>query len=365
MNFCVLGLGTSVPPHTMSQAEALELAKAILKPDPAKARVLEAVYRRAGVKSRHTCIPYQTALKWTRPASPLAVEVTVIPRGATTGARMQLYAEHAPQQALAASHAALANAGCAPAEITHLVTVSCTGFSAPGVDAALIRELGLNPQTERVHVGFMGCHGAMNGLRVASALAALNDQHRVLMCAVELCSLHYFFDWIPDKLVSNALFADGAAALVGGNNVRQTTRWQVAATASFMLPDSVESMSWELGDYGFEMSLSATVPGRIAESLRPWVSQWLKSQGLTLADVAHWVIHPGGPRIVGAVAESLGLPPAATDASREILSKYGNMSSPTVLFIADRLARSNAMGPGVMMAFGPGLVAEVTLVNFS
>ncbi|MEN1678961.1 MAG: 3-oxoacyl-[acyl-carrier-protein] synthase III C-terminal domain-containing protein [Planctomycetota bacterium] len=135
------------------------------------------------------------------------------------------------------------------------------------------------------------------------------------------------------------------------------------ATGSCLLPESTEAMSWRVGDYGFEMTLSAAVPERIAQSLRGWLTGWLERYGVSLDGVANWAIHPGGPRIVGAVAEALGLPASATDASRAVLAEYGNMSSPTVLFVLRRLQQSGATGPTVLLAFGPGLTAEAALVH--
>src|SRR5262249_30830043 len=135
--------------------------------------------------------------------------------GPSTAERMQLYAAEAPPLAVEAAGKALAESGVEPASFTHLVTVSCTGLVAPGVDFALIRGLGLQPTVERTHVGFMGCHGAMNGLRAANAFATADPAARVLVCAVELCSLHYHFGNDPDKALANAIFADGAAAVVG------------------------------------------------------------------------------------------------------------------------------------------------------
>ena len=135
--------------------------------------------------------------------------------GPTTGQRMQHYAELAPPLAVAASVEAVRRCGLDAAELTHLVTVSCTGFVAPGFDVALMRALNLRPTIQRTHVGYMGCHGALNGLRVARAFAGADADARVLLCAVELCSLHYHYGWNPSKMIANALFADGAAALVG------------------------------------------------------------------------------------------------------------------------------------------------------
>lgn len=365
MSLFVHGLGTSVPVHTMDQSQAFDLAAGVLAPDETQLRLLNAIYRRAGVQKRHTCVPYETGFEWAKLPLATVSDPHTTRRGASTRTRMRLYEEHAAPQAVSAAHVAFKAANCIPSDITHLVTISCTGFHAPGVDASLIQQLQLSSQVERVHIGFMGCHGSINGLRVASALAALSERHKVLMCAVELCSLHYFFEWVPDKLVSNALFADGAAALICGSTQSTSASWRVVATGSCMLPDSSDAMSWRLGDYGFEMSLCSTVPKRIEESLRSWLASWLDRHGVGLEDIAHWAIHPGGPRIVTAVEGALELPRQATRVSREILSEFGNMSSPTVLFIAQRLLAQGAQGRCVMIAFGPGLVAEAALIEFS
>jgi predicted naringenin-chalcone synthase len=195
-------------------------------------------------------------------------------------------------------------------------------------------------------------------MRTALALATADPAARVLMLAVELCSLHFRFQWDPEHFMGNALFADGAAALVGGGV--GPGNLSVAATGSCVLPDSREAIGWKVGDHGFEMTLSAKVPDLIKNHLRPWLDEWLAGHGLTVERVGSWAIHPGGPRILSAVEESLQLGPVA-DISRQVLSDCGNMSSPTVLFIVDRLQRRQAPRPYVALAFGPGLTAEAAL----
>src|SRR5262249_30204097 len=154
----------------------------------------------------------------------------------------------APPLALRAAAAALADSGLAPGALTHLVTVSCTGFAAPGVDRVLIEELGLAPTVERTHVGYMGCHGALNGLRVARAFTGADPAPRVLLCAFELCPLPYHYGWAPPRVIANALFADGAAAAVGAPpTVAPAGAWRVAATGSRLLPDSADAMTWTVG----------------------------------------------------------------------------------------------------------------------
>ena len=362
MDLTIMGLGTAIPPHRMTQAEAAELARQVCSPSDEQARALEILYRRAGVKLRHTAVPYRTVLDWLNAEEGGGV-ATCVPLGPTTQERMLDYARHARTLAVRAGAAALDATGAAAAAITHLVTVSCTGFAAPGIDFELITQLGLPASVERVQVGFMGCHGSINGLRVARALAAAEPNALVLLCAVEICSIHYQMQWDAKKFVGNSIFADGAAALVGRSAAAgQPPAWRVAATGSRLLPDSADAMRWTIGDHGFEMELSPRVPDLIKRHLRPWFDEWLGRQGLSIAEIGSWAVHPGGPRILSAVEDSLGLGGEALADSRQVLAECGNMSSPTVLFILDRLRARRAPRPCVMLGFGPGLMAEAALV---
>ena len=236
--------------------------------------------------------------------------------------------------------------------------------SAPGFDMALINEVGLPPSVSRTHIGFMGCHGALNGLRVAKAYAEAEPDARVLVCAVELCSLHHQYGWNPDRIVSNALFADGAAAIVGHHAPnRPKDAWSLTKCGSAVLPDTSDLMGWSIGDHGFEMTLSPRVPDTIRQSLRFWLEQWLAPQETSIEEIGSWAIHPGGPRILDACAEAARLSSEDLAPSRSVLANYGNMSSPTVLFILNELRAVDAPRPCVMLAFGPGLAIEAALVR--
>jgi predicted naringenin-chalcone synthase len=208
----------------------------------------------------------------------------------------------------------------------------------------------------------MGCHGAINGLRVARAFSDSDLEARVLLCAVELCGLHYHYGWDPQKIIANAIFADGAAAVAGAPDRQMSAgAWRVMATGSCLIPDSREAMSWTIGDHGFEMTLSKHVPALIREHLRPWLDGWLARHGLRRETIASWAIHPGGPRVLEAIAESLTLSGEQLAASREVFATHGNMSSPTVLFILEHLRAQQAPLPCVALGFGPGLIAECAL----
>ncbi len=356
MTCSILGLGTALPTETISQEESLTLSRDVICEDKRQRRLISALYRKSGVETRHIVVPWQTGYAW----SQLNAESG---RGAGTELRMQTYATFAPPLAASACQAAFADAGVEPATVTHLVTVSCTGFVSPGVDAHLISELGLPATTQRVNVGFMGCHGAINGLRVARGLLAADPDATVLLSAVELCSLHYRMKWDDEAIIGNALFADGAGAVVMRNQTEPNETLSLIDTASCYIPNSTEQMSWNVGDFGFDMKLSAEIPDSISQHLRPFIEQWLAKHQLSIDEIDDWVIHPGGPRILTAAQQTLGLADADLQHSREVLRTCGNMSSPTVLFILEKALQASRPGPRVVLGFGPGLVAEVALLR--
>lgn len=364
MSLTIQGLGTALPPERITQVDAADIAAEMALPSqipsPGQRRLLETLHRRSGVASRHSVLlhpagsdPRQTFFGATSPG---------------TAERMRRYALEAPPLALRAVQAALAQSRLPAERITHLVTVSCSGFHAPGVDLALMAALPLNAGVARTHVGFMGCHGALNGLRVAAGFTGAQPEACVLLCAVELCSLHLQYGWDAERIVANALFADGAAALVATGEPPQQRAPATAplgrliASGSLLVPASTEAMSWGIGDHGFAMGLSPQVPDLIGEHLRPWLEDWLAGHNLSLDAIGSWAVHPGGPRILSAVTKGLGLDPGLIEPSRSVLRDYGNMSSPTLLFILERLRRSGAAGPCLAMAFGPGLCIEVALL---
>jgi predicted naringenin-chalcone synthase len=366
MSFCIKGLGTAVPRHCIAQEDLAEVAGRLCGLTDKQRRMLPTLYRHAGVKKRHSVVLAGPSNKDAAGQSFYRSVEEGGPEGPTTAERMRTYAEQATPLAAQACTRALAAAQMAPSEITHLITVSCSGFAAPGVDVQLFNELGLPAGVARTHVGFMGCHGALNGLRVARAFLEADPNARVLLCAVELCTLHHQYGWNPDQIVANALFADGSAAAVcvpAAEASHADAALSALSSASTIVPDTEDLMSWRIGDHGFQMGLSARVPDVIRGTLRAWLAGWLGKQGVELEQVGQWAIHPGGPRILQACIEALELPPDAIDASRGVLAEFGNMSSPTILFILDRLQRQNAPGPWVLLAFGPGLTVEASLVS--
>jgi predicted naringenin-chalcone synthase len=366
MSLVILGLGTALPTTSLTQDEAVRVAERLCCRDSEQAVLLPTLYRQTAIARRHLAFGQDVVidiLNGTRISGSV-----FLPRdgaddpGPTTAQRMEHYVREAGPLVLRAARQALAEARVPARDLTHLVTVSCTGFRAPGFDIELVKKLDLPATIERTHIGFMGCHGALNGLRVARAYGESQPYARVLLAAVELCGLHYRYSWTPRTMVSNALFADGAAALVGmAGDAASSGTWSAVASGSCLFPDSEQAMTWSIGDHGFEMTLCTKVPHLIARHLRAWLEQWLGQNGVKVTQVGSWAIHPGGPRILSAVEEALMLPRETTTVSREVLESCGNMSSPTVLFILDRLRQRNAPRPYVAVGFGPGLTAEAAL----
>jgi alkylresorcinol/alkylpyrone synthase len=309
-----------------------------------------------------------------------------------TGARNDAYIREAPALLLGAARQALEEAaGIAADDVTHVVTVSCTGFYAPGPDYAVVRGLGLGASTQRFHLGFMGCYGAFPALRMASQFCAADPDAVVLVVCVELCSLHLHSSDDADTIVASSVFGDGAAAAIvtarpapAGSTVLDLDAFETVLT-----PVGEDDMAWTIGDQGFDMILSSYVPriidDHITGALEPLWAQVPALDGVAPADVEDWAIHPGGRSILDRVEDRLALAPAQLAASRSTLAEVGNMSSATVLFVLRRIlhgtppadvpgrpdaadaAPAVASGPGAgrvcAMAFGPGLTVETALMT--
>jgi predicted naringenin-chalcone synthase len=350
----IRGIGVATPSGVIRQETAAHLAAIGCGADASSARAIAKIYRGATVTQRGSVLGENGD-------TPEQLTRFYIDQRPTTADRMARYTPLATELAHRAATACLDDAGWSPDAITHLVTVSCTGFESPGVDLRLMRELGLRRDVKRAQIGFMGCHAALNALHVATSMTASDAAARVLVVCVELCSLH--FQWSRDvqQVIASSLFADGAGAIAISSGDGEGV--EVVGAASCVLEESGDDMTWRIGDDGFVMSLSRRVPELIGEAVGPWVDALLGEHGLERGGVAGWVIHPGGPKIITAVGEALGLGDAALESSRQVLRDHGNMSSPTVLFILDTLRRRGVRGPVVMMAFGPGLTAEAALLR--
>ncbi len=250
--------------------------------------------------------------------------------------------------------------------------VSCTGYAGPTPDLLLAKEFGLRRDLRRTFVGHMGCYAAFNGLKVAlDALAGRPAELAMLTCA-EVCSVHLRPEATKEQVVITGLFGDAAATVLlaaagGPADPGDGSGPLLIGTHTEVHPETSAAMTWKVMDDAFRMTLSPYVPLYLAEAVRPFVERLLAPHGLDVAEVRHWAVHPGGPKIIELVGERLGLPGAALQPSLDVLARWGNCSSPTVLLILDRILRHSRPAPGeygVLMAFGPGLTMESALIRY-
>ena len=269
-----------------------------------------------------------------------------------TSARMAVYAEAAPKLALAAIERLRAQV---PLDgVTHLVVASCTGFVAPGIDQIVARALGLDG-VERTLVGFMGCYAAVSALRTAHHIVRSEPQARVLAVTVELSSLHLQETQAIEPLLAMLQFSDGAAAALVS---AEPDGLEMRHLFSIELEQSAELIQWTIGDTGFEMTLSGEVPGRIQHALGDEQVRAAVYNGWQADEIDSWAVHAGGRSILDAVEKGLALPQGALFASRDVLARYGNMSSATLMFVLGELIDRPDVRRGIALAFGPGLAAE-------
>jgi len=331
-------IGTAVPAHDIHRL-FVDWAEARI-PDPRLAKLFHRMAERSGIAHRWSVLP--------APPGGSQIDGGFYHGGMPpTSARMTVYAEAAPELALAAIEK-LGPLG----EISHIVVASCTGFVAPGIDQIIARRLGLAPTVERTLVGFMGCYAAIAALRVANHIVRSIPEARVLVVMVELCTLHLQGTTALEPLLAMLQFGDGCGAAIVS---AQPEGLALDGFFAHTLPDSDELIGWKIGDEGFVMHLAGAVPNRIAEALQDAPT---RSALLGDAPIDHWAVHAGGRSVLDAVERSLGLAEDALSDSRTILSDKGNMSSATIMFVLERMLARGRVENGLAIAFGPGLAAE-------
>ncbi|PWD49745.1 type III polyketide synthase [Serinibacter arcticus] len=393
MTISLRSVATAVPPTVLRQSAMRDLLLAQPGRSRLARRLVTAAFDASAIDTRHTVVAdldtSRAAVGASGAPGPLFVAAdegagegageggrTPVLLDPGTGARNDVYAAHVPGLVAAAARDALAaSGGLGTADVSHVVTASCTGFFAPGPDYALVRDLGLPATTRRLHVGFMGCYAAFPALAAARSICAEDPDAVVLVVCVELCSLHLQASDDPDTIVSSAVFADGAAAAVVTSRPAPSGHvvLDLDTLRTTLTPVGEQDMAWTIGDHGFDMVLSRYVPAIISEHIRGALDPLLAEAG-TDASGAHgvlerWAVHPGGRSVLDKVQDALTLDDAQMAPSRDVLREFGNMSSATVLFILRRLMAEAAesLGDGrervCAMAFGPGLTVESALLT--
>lgn len=335
-------IASAVPPHECHRELIASLPN--LVQDAGTARRLDGVIANLGIERRHSVLPRL----WDGADGPGFYGAD---REPTTAERMRAYQESAPDLAGRALEGLSRHEDLE--SVTHVVFASCTGFYAPGPDLDVIRRFGLSAGVKRLIVGFMGCYAAVPALRVASDIVRADPRARVLVLCLELCSLHFRKNVPFDQLVTFLLFADGCAAAIVGSEPRGL---RLDGFESGIIPESSRHMRWTIGDEGFFMNLDPRIPEALGTLLQgPERGRVLA--GRDAGDYVTWAVHPGGRAILDAVESALGLT-GALPQSRRVLRDFGNMSSPTVLFVLKDILEKGIPGPGCGMAFGPGLALE-------
>lgn len=360
MEAYILALSTAVPSFSYTQEEITNKIIEMLSVDEEKAQLIQKLHSNSAIDKRYAVLEdfKKERSEWNFWGLEFPEKVPGMSK------RNDLYKIEAPKLACEAAQKVLKNWKGDPNTITHVIAVSCTGLIAPGIEFEIMQQLNLRLDVQRLSINFMGCFGAFKGLSVARAFAKENANHRILVVCVELSSLHFQVEQTPDNMLANSLFSDGAGAVVVGAKPRteETPLWKICNMTSLIVDKTKEKMRWEVGDHGFVLKLSHTVPVLLKRHINSFVQSLLGLQD-SYNDY-NWAIHPGGKSIIQAIEQALKLERETTQASWSTLANYGNMSSATFLFVLHQLLeQKNSKKRTAGLAFGPGLSVEGILLE--
>ena len=360
----ITAIGTANPTHRFSQSTIAEFMLKAMKLNNGDGRKLKTIFNASGIEYRHSVLEdYGRQNKYSFFAEDHSLNT--LP---STEERLGVFRKHALGLSVAAIDDMLVSY---PAfdlrRVSHLIIVCCTGMYAPGLDIELVRRLGLPSTVQRTAINFMGCYAAFNALKVAEAFCSMDASARVLIVCTELCSLHFQPEGTEDNLLANALFADGAAAVLVESDTTSRLRLKMECFHSDLSRDGTQDMAWTVGDLGFEMKLSAYVPDIIRGGIAALTDSLLSKISKKLDDIQHFAIHPGGKKILRVIEEELGISSHQNRHAYAVLQRYGNMSSATVLFVLKELFQSldasNISEHILSFAFGPGLTMESMILK--
>jgi predicted naringenin-chalcone synthase len=321
----------------------------------ADARKMRFLYHQSGIKQRYSVIS-----DYSRPFNewkffPQTENLEPFP---SLEQRMAVYNKQAPLLSVDAIRNCLGSHHD-PKKITHLITVSCTGMSAPGLDLQVMELMDLEKNIFRTSVNFMGCYAAIHALKLGDALCTSSPGAQVLIVCTELCTIHFQREATMDNIASSLLFGDGSAAVLLTGDDSGEEGLYLDHFHSEVIPKGKRDMAWELSSTGFLMTLSGYVPDLIEEDFAGVVQRSMKGEGKITDDITHWCIHPGGKRILEGVQKCIHMPEGSLQSSYNVLEEFGNLSSATILFVLkDLLRRNEKVGKMFGAAFGPGLTVE-------
>jgi predicted naringenin-chalcone synthase len=355
----ITSIGTANPLHKFQQSDiATFMARAMQLPADQE-RKLQALYRATGIVSRYSVLEdYGRSKDFDFYSNTENLEPFP-----STRKRLEIFQQQALPLSINAISACLAkHPDFDVASITHLIVVSCTGMYAPGLDIDLIKALGLRSTLQRTCINFMGCYAAFNAMKLADTYCKADDNAKVLVVCTELCSLHFQKENTENNWLANALFADGASAVLIESQPRAGINLKFENFYCDLALEGEHDMVWAVGDLGFEMSLTSYVPQIIRHGISKLTTSLLSQTSLRLEDIDFFAIHPGGKKILEAIEQELGLSKVQNHFAYQVLEQYGNMSSPTVLFVIHEILKSlstSDTGKRILsFAFGPGLTLE-------
>lgn len=362
MNAYITSIGTANPAYKIKQSDIANFMATNLQYDERKTRELEVLYRATGIGHRHSVVQDYTRQMGDFDFYPNEKGLEPFP---TVQQRMDLFKKEALPLALKAIENC--NSDVKKEAFTHLITVSCTGMYAPGLDIEITKTLGLSHSIQRTSINFMGCYAAINALKVAAQVCTANSEAKVLVVCVELCSIHFQKKDDDDNKIANALFGDGAAAIVMESAPSAGTNCKIEAFHCDLATEGHNDMAWHIGNFGFEMALSTYVPDIIKTGIKTLTEKLLSNLQLSMDEISHFAIHPGGKKILDAIEEELNISRQDNRHAHEVLREHGNMSSPTVLFVLNSILNTvdakNQNEKILSFAFGPGLTLESMLLS--
>ncbi len=356
-------IGTSNPDKNLSQQEAADFMSETWDVDRRYKKKIQYLYNQTGIESRASVIEDYGKSFGEFKFYPNSRNMEPMP---TVGDRMRVY----EQNAIILSEKAVKNT-LPPdydiSKVTHLITVSCTGMYAPGIDVELVDRLGMRTSTKRTAINFMGCYGAFNAMKTADQICKAEPGSQVLVVAVELCTIHFQGHANEESIVTNALFADGAAGILISSNKTPGINFSLENFYSDLIYQGRNEMVWKINDFGFEMRLTALVPEYIKSGIGALAKNLLSYLNLEVSSIDYFAIHPGGKKILEVIEEEFSLTREDNQFAYEVLKQHGNMSSPTVLFVLRKLQEAMTTEDHektvLSFAFGPGLTMESMLLK--
>ncbi len=349
----ILAMGKSLPTYSLYQMEIADRLNNLMHFNDEEAWLLQKIYANSAINKRYSVLPDIIHPKTSAFSSVNSSDFLGMSK------RNAIYKKEAPLLAEKSAREALNHWNGKLDEITHVISVSCTGVITPGIEFLLALRLGLKPTVSLLGINFLGCYGAFKALKVATKIAKDHPKNRILLVATELCTLHFKPNPDIESMVIQSLFADGSAALIIGAQPteKETVLFELLDEQSYVIKDTLEDMTWDASDEGFNMTLSPRVPKLIGEYIEPF-TQKLMEKGSSKEEY-EWAIHPGGKAIVEAVENAMSLDRSLTSSAWNILKNYGNLSSATFLYVLDDIfQRPSSKEKIIGLGFGPGISVE-------